>query len=86
MSNCFVTKDFLITDILSFFGDVAKSFLYSGSLVAFRTVGLMAVWWLAGWCFVKLDSVCLVSSSTKIVVWYSTCILAVWPVLVSYWH
>jgi hypothetical protein len=53
MSNSFIMKEFLITDILSLFSDAAKIFLYSGSLAAVRIVGLTAVWWLAGWSFVK---------------------------------
>jgi len=34
-------------------GDVRNSFLYCGSELDVRYVGLLALWWLAGWCLVK---------------------------------
>ena len=32
---------------------VTKSFLYCGSAHDVKYVGLLALWWLAGWCLVK---------------------------------
>ena len=34
-------------------GDVRNSFLYCGSELDVRYMGLLALWWLAGWCLVK---------------------------------
>ncbi len=34
-------------------GDVRNSFLYCGSELDVKYVGLLALWWLAGWCLVK---------------------------------
>ncbi len=34
-------------------GDMGNSFLYCGSELDVRYVGLLALWWLAGWCLVK---------------------------------
>ena len=34
-------------------GDVRNSFLYHGSETDVKYVGLLARWWLAGWCLVK---------------------------------
>ncbi len=54
------TKDFVVTeafvgmttlDLVS--GDVRNSFLYCGSELDVKYVGLLALWWLAGWCLVK---------------------------------
>jgi hypothetical protein len=54
------TKDFvvvveafvgIVTVDLS--GDVRNSFLYCGSELDVRYVGLLALWWLAGGCLVK---------------------------------
>ncbi len=33
--------------------DVRNSFLYCGSELDVKYVGLLALWWLAGWCLVK---------------------------------
>ena len=33
--------------------DVGKCFLYWGSERDVKYVGLLALWWLAGWCLVK---------------------------------
>ena len=54
------TKDFVvvveallgIVDVV-FSGDVRNSFLYCGSELDVKYVGLLALWWLAGWCLVK---------------------------------
>jgi hypothetical protein len=43
---CIVTLDFAS-------GDVRNSFLYCGSELDVKYVGLLALWWLAGWCLVK---------------------------------
>ena len=54
------TKDFVVTeafvgmttlDLVS--SDVRNSFLYCGSELDVKYVGLLALWWLAGWCLVK---------------------------------
>ena len=55
------TKDFVVVveafvgvvkvDFVS--GDVRNSFLYCGSELDVKYVGLLALWWLAGWCLVK---------------------------------
>jgi hypothetical protein len=54
------TNDFVVTeafvgvttlDLVS--GDVGNSFLYCGSELDVKYVGLLALWWLAGWCLVK---------------------------------
>ncbi len=34
-------------------GDVRKRSLYCGSETEVKSVGLLARWWLAGWCLVK---------------------------------
>jgi len=34
-------------------GDVMNSLLYCGSELDVKYVGLLALWWLAGWCLVK---------------------------------
>ena len=34
-------------------GDVRNSFVYCGSELDVKYVGLLALWWLAGWCLVK---------------------------------
>jgi len=55
------TKDFVVVveafmgiDTVGFvFGDVRNSFLYCGSELDVKYVGLLALWWLAGWCLVK---------------------------------
>jgi len=33
--------------------DVRNCFLYCGSELDVKYVGLLALWWLAGWCLVK---------------------------------
>ncbi len=54
------TKDFVMTeafvgmatfDLVS--GDVTNSFVYCGSELDVKYVGLLALWWIDGWCFVK---------------------------------
>jgi hypothetical protein len=55
------TKDFVVVveafigivtvDFVS--GDVRNSFLYCGSELDVKYVGVLALWWLAGWCLVK---------------------------------
>jgi len=54
------TKDFVVidafvglptSDLIS--GDVWNSFVYCGSELDVKYVGLLALWWLAGWCLVK---------------------------------
>ena len=45
------TKDFVV--VLGAFVDNATSFLYYGSELDVKYTGLMALWWLAGWCLVK---------------------------------
>ena len=54
------TKDFVVTeafvglttlDLVS--GDVRNSFLYCGSELDVKYMGLLALWWLAGRCLVK---------------------------------
>jgi hypothetical protein len=54
------TKDFVVTedfvglttlDLVS--SEVRNSFLYCGSDLDVKYVGLLALWWLAGWCLVK---------------------------------
>ena len=51
----FVTIDAFVgmtkLDLVS--GDVRNSFLYCGSELDVKYVGLLALWWLAGWCLVK---------------------------------
>ena len=55
------TKDFVTVDAfvgmstlgLVSGGDVRNSFLYCGSELDVKYVGLLALWWLAGWCLVK---------------------------------
>ncbi len=55
------TKDFVvvvesfvgIVTVNSVSGDVRNSFLYCGSELDVKYVGLLALWWLAGWCLVK---------------------------------
>ncbi len=34
-------------------GDVRNSFLYCGPELDVKYMGLLALWWLAGWCLVK---------------------------------
>jgi hypothetical protein len=66
LQNLFVfssdfTKDFVVVvgafvgmvtvDFVS--GDGRNSFLYCGSELDVKYVGLVALWWLAGWCLVK---------------------------------
>ena len=41
-----VTVDFIS-------GDVRNGFLYCGLELDVKYVGLLALWWLAGWCLVK---------------------------------
>ena len=66
MQNCSVfssdfTKDFVVV-VEAFVGivkvgfisdDVRNSFLYCGSELDVKYVGLLALWWLVGWCLVK---------------------------------
>ena len=66
MQNLFVfssdfTNDFVVVvgafvgivtvDFVS--GDGRNIFLYCGSELDVKYVGLLALWWLAGWCLVK---------------------------------
>jgi hypothetical protein len=56
MQNIFVfssdfTKEFVV--VLEAFVDRATSFLYCESELDVRYTGLLALWWLAGWCLVK---------------------------------
>ncbi len=53
-------KDFVVTeafvvlatlDLVS--GDMRNSFVYCGSELDVKYMGLLALWWLAGWCLVK---------------------------------
>ena len=55
-----LTKDFVMSeafvgmatfDLVS--GDVRNSFVYCGSELDVKYMGLLALWWLAGWCLVK---------------------------------
>ena len=55
------TKDFVVV-VESFVGivtvnfvsgDVRNRFLYCGSELDVKYLGLLALWWLAGWCLVK---------------------------------
>ena len=34
-------------------GDLGNSFVYCGSELDVKYVGLLALWWLAGWCLVQ---------------------------------
>jgi hypothetical protein len=54
------TKDFVVMVeafvgivMVDLSGDMRNSFLYCGSELDVRYVGLLALWWLAGWCLVK---------------------------------
>ncbi len=58
--NSVLTKDFVVAvvfvgittlDLVS--GDVRNGFLYHESEADVKYVGLLARWWLAGWCLVK---------------------------------
>ena len=60
--SCTLKKDFLVAvvfvgmttvDLVSGDGDVRNSFLYRGSELDVKYIGLLARWWLAGWCLVK---------------------------------
>ena len=56
-----LTKDFVVVveafvgvvtvDFIS--GDARNGFLYCGLELDVKYVGLLALWWLAGWCLVK---------------------------------
>jgi hypothetical protein len=46
-------KPLWIVTVDFFSGDVRNSFLYCGSELDVKYVGLLALWWLAGWCLVK---------------------------------
>ena len=58
--NSDFAKDFVVTeafvvlatlDLVS--GDVRNSFVYCESELDVKYMGLLALWWLAGWCLVK---------------------------------
>jgi hypothetical protein len=58
--NSDFAKDFVVTeafvvlaklDLVS--GDVRNSFVYCGSELDVKYMGLLALWWLSGWCLVK---------------------------------
>ena len=55
-----LTKDLVMTEAfigMATFGlvsgDVRNSFVYCGSELDVKYMGLLALWWLAGWCLVK---------------------------------
>jgi len=54
------TKDFVVVVeafvgivTVDFFSGDVRNFLYCGSELDVMYVGLLALWWLAGWCLVK---------------------------------
>jgi hypothetical protein len=56
MQNIFLfssdfTKGFVV--VLGAFVGKVSSFLYCGSELDIKYTGLLALWWLAGWCLVK---------------------------------